>query len=254
MMTVVTILARNIKWRFHNKATIVMTILQPFLWLTLYSAVAKGTMQHAGVENYTAFILPGLIVLVGFSACSSSGMMNYMMRNDGSFYRMLEAPVSRSAIVLGQLLEAVLCTLLEVAILGGVSIFYGVRITADAAILIGLLFLIVLMVFFMAGLSYGISLLLPNEAVYEGVMNTVVLPVFFLSNALFPTDGTEGILKAVICCNPFTYIIDVLRSFLLWGKYEDGRFFCVLLLFFILGGAGYLWAVYRLRTYHATGA
>ena len=249
-MSVFAILSRNIKWRFHNRVTIVMTVLQPFLWLTLYSAVAKETMKNAGIENYTAFILPGIIVLVSFSVCSSSGIMNYMMRNDGSFYRVLTAPVSRSAIVLGQLLEAVLCVLLEVAILGGVSIFYNVRIAIGAADILTLFFLLILMVFFMAGLSCGISLLLPNEAVYEAFMNTVVLPVFFLSSALFPADNTKGILRTVIYCNPFTHAINIFRDFLLRGKTMEGRFLWVMVLFLFLGSVGYLWALYRLRTYH----
>ena len=107
-MSVFTILQRNVKWRFHNSFTIVVTILQPILWLVLYSAVASQTMQGTEISNYTGFILPGLIVLVSFSACSSGGIMNYMMKADGSFYRILIAPVRRSSIVLGQLLEAVL--------------------------------------------------------------------------------------------------------------------------------------------------
>ena len=110
-MSVFTILYRNIKWRFHNSFTIIVTILQPLLWLVLYSAVASQTMQGTGIVNYTGFILPGLIILVSFSACSSGGIMNYMMKADGSFYRILIAPVRRTSIVLGQLLEAVLCTL-----------------------------------------------------------------------------------------------------------------------------------------------
>lgn len=73
-MGVFTLLHRDIKWRFHNAFTIVITILQPMLWLVLYSAVAGQSMQNIGITNYTAFILPGLIVLVSFGACSSSGI------------------------------------------------------------------------------------------------------------------------------------------------------------------------------------
>lgn len=91
-MSVFTILYRNVKWRFHNSFTIVITILQPILWLVFYSADAGQTMKNTGIENYTAFILPGLVVLVSFSACSS-GIMNYMMKSDGSFYRVLIAPM-----------------------------------------------------------------------------------------------------------------------------------------------------------------
>ena len=79
-MNILTILHRNIKWRFHNTFTIIITILQPILWLVLYSAVAGQTMESIGIENYTAFIFPGLVVLVSFSACSSGGIMNYLMK------------------------------------------------------------------------------------------------------------------------------------------------------------------------------
>lgn len=75
-MSVFTLLYRNIKWRFHNAFTIIITILQPLLWLMLYSSVAGETMKNLAIENYTAFILPGLIVLVSFSACSSGGIFN----------------------------------------------------------------------------------------------------------------------------------------------------------------------------------
>ena len=78
-MSVFIILRRNMKWRFHNAFTIIITILQPLLWLVLYSAVAGQTMKNTGISNYTGYILPGLIVLVSFSACSSGGIMNYMM-------------------------------------------------------------------------------------------------------------------------------------------------------------------------------
>lgn len=56
-MNILTILHRNIKWRFHNTFTIIITILQPILWLVLYSAVAGQTMESTGIDNYTAFIL-----------------------------------------------------------------------------------------------------------------------------------------------------------------------------------------------------
>lgn len=128
LMSVFTILYRNIKWRFHNTLTIVITILQPILWLVLYSAVAGHTMKNTGIENYTAFILPGLMVLICFSACSSSGIMNYMMKTDSSFFRVLIAPIPRSSIVLGQLLEAVICTFLEIFVMVLLSLLFSVKI------------------------------------------------------------------------------------------------------------------------------
>lgn len=246
-MSAFTILYRNVKWRFHNSFTIVITILQPVLWLVLYSAVAGQTMKNTGIENYTAFILPGLVVLVSFSACSSGGIMNYMMKSDGSFYRVLIAPVRRSSIVLGQLLEAVLCTFLEVGIMCAVSLFFSVRIATDITGILIIIILVFLTAFFMAGLAYGISLILPNEVIYETVMNAIVLPVFFLSTALFPSDGISGILKAAININPFTHVINVLRELILYGTVQTSRLLFVLMLFGVMGGIGFAWALHRLE-------
>lgn len=246
-MSVFTILHKNIKWRFYNTFTIVITILQPILWLVLYSAVAGQTMKNTGIENYTAFILPGLIVLVSFSTCSSSGIMNYMMKSEGSFYRILIAPIQRSSIVLGQILEAVLCTFFEVGIMGVISLLFSVRITTELTGIVCILVLIFLTAFFMAGLSYGISLILPNEVIYETVMSAIVLPVFFLSTALFPVDGINGALAVAIKLNPFTHVIDALRSLILYGSIETANIIFVVVLFAIMCGSSFAWALYRLR-------
>jgi len=244
------ILYKNIKWRFYNVYTIVITILQPILWLILYSSVAKQTMKNAGIENYTAFILPGLIVLVSFSVCSSSGIMNYMMKSDGSFYRILISPIKRSYIVLGQLLEAVMCTFLEIGIMVAVSLILSVKITNNISAILIVVVLIFLTSFFIAGLSYIISIILPNEIIYETFMNATVLPIFFLSTALFSADNINGILKIIININPFTHVINVMRTLILYGTIETNNLIFVLIIFIIMGNISFGLAVYNLM--HST--
>ncbi len=246
-MSVFTILNKNIKWRFHNAFTIVITILQPILWLVLYSAVAGQTMKNTGIENYTAFILSGLIILVSFSTCSSSGIMNYMMKSDGSFYRILIAPIRRSSIVLGQLLEAVLCTFFEVGIMCVISLFFSVKFSAGIMGVFLIFILVFMTAFFMAGLAYRISLILPNEAVYETVMNAIVLPIFFLSTALFKTENVSGVLKVAININPFTHVINVLRELILNGTVELSNIVFVLLIFVFMGSISFIWALNGLK-------
>lgn len=246
-MSVFTILQRNVKWRFHNSFTIIVTILQPILWLVLYSAVASQTMQGTGISNYTGFILPGLIVLVSFSACSSGGIMNYMMKADGSFYRILIAPVRRSSIVLGQLLEAVLCTFLEVFIMGVISLLFSVEFSVGIGAFLLAILLVFLAAFFISGMAYGISLILPNEVVYETVMNAIVLPLFFLSTALFPAEDIDGVLGVIVNLNPFTHIINALRSLLLDGTIVASEMLFVIILFIAMAGISFGWATVKMR-------
>ncbi|MBH9902995.1 ABC transporter permease, partial [Clostridioides difficile] len=164
-MGMLNILWRSMKWRFKNPISFVVTILQPFLWLVLYSSIANQTMNNININNYTAFILPGIIVLVVFSSCSSGGIINFIMKNSGSFYRVLIAPISRYSIVLGQLLEAILVSFIEVTILCIVSIFFSVRIESGIGGILLMIVLIFMTAFFLSSLAYSISLLLPNEIV-----------------------------------------------------------------------------------------
>ena len=86
----------------------------------------------------------------------------------------------------------------------------------------------------MARLSYSISLILLNEILYETVMNAIVLPIFFLSSALFPIDNIYGILKAIILINLFTHIIHVLRFLILYGNIEISSISFVFILFIVM--------------------
>lgn len=241
------ILWRNMKWRFQNPLSIAVTILQPLIWLVLYSAVAGQTMQNMGIDNYTAFILPGIIVLVTFSACSSGGIINFIMKSSGSFYRILIAPVSRSSIVLGQMLEAILLSFMEIAILCVVGLFFSVKVASGIAGIALMILLIFMTAFFMSGLAYSISLFLPNEVIYETMMNAIVVPIFFLSTALFPPENLSGGLEIAVILNPFTHIINALRRLIFGETIVFGDIMPVIVLFTVMCSGSFALAMWRLK-------
>lgn len=241
------ILWRNMKWRFKNPISIVVTILQPLLWLVLYSVVAGQTMQNMGISNYTAFILPGIIVLVTFSSCSSGGIINFIMKSSGSFYRVLISPVSRSSIVFGQMLEAIIVSFIEVAILCIVGLFFSVKVVSGIAGIALMILLIFMTAFFLSGLAYSISLFLPNEVIYETIMTAIVLPIFFLSSALFPSENLSGGLKTAVMLNPFTHIINALRSLIFGETIVFGDILPVIALFAVLCCGSFVLAMWRLK-------
>ena len=246
-MSILIMLWRNMKWRFQNPISIIITIIQPMIWLVLYSTVAKQTMSQLGISNYTAFILPGIMVLVTFASCSSCGIINFLAKANGSFYRILIAPVRRSSILLGQMLEAALCTFLEVAILVLVSLFFSVRIASGFVGILLIILLVFLTAMFMSGLSYAISLFLPNEVIYETIMNAIVLPVFFLSTALFPSENLTGGLAVTVNLNPFTHMINSLRSLIFCNSISSTTIGRVVILFLIMCGCSFALAYWRLR-------
>lgn len=246
-MDTMNILWRNMKWRFQNPISIMLTIIQPLIWLVLYSAIAGQSMQNMSGGNYTAFILPGIMVLVTLACCSSGGYLNFIMKSKGSFYRILIAPVKRSSIVLGQMLEAVSLSFIEIAIMFVLSIFLSVRIASGFTGLLLMLPLIFLTAFFMSGLSYAISLCLPNEAIYETIMNLIVLSIFFTSTALFPMDSISGGLKIAVMINPFTHIINCLRSLILGTSIDWQNLLIVTGVFICLCCGSFVLALWRLK-------
>lgn len=246
-MDTMNILWRNIKWRFQNPISIVLTIIQPLIWLVLYSAIAGQSMKSISHGNYTSFMLPGIMVLVTLACCSSSGYINFIMKSKGSFYRILIAPVKRSSIVLGQILEAVCVSFIEVAIMLILSIFLSVHIASGFIGLLLMLPLIFITSFFMSGLCYAISLSLPNEVIYETIMNLIVLSIFFASTALFPMDNISGVLKIVVMINPFTHIINSLRSLIMEASIDWQNLLVVAGIFVCLCLGSFALALWRLK-------
>lgn len=246
-MDTINILWRSMKWRFQNPISILLTIIQPLIWLVLYSAVAGQSMQNISGRNYTAFILPGIMVLVTLACCSSGGYLNFIMKSKGSFYRILIAPVTRSSIVLGQMLEAVALSFMETAIMLVLAIFLSVHIASGFTGLLLFIPLIFLTAFFMSGLSYAISLCLPNEAVYETIMNLIVLSIFFSSTALFPMDNMSEGIKTAVMVNPFTHIINCMRSLTLRNAIDWQSILAVVCIFICLCCGSFALALWKLR-------
>lgn len=246
-MDTMHILWRNMKWRLQNPISILLTIIQPLIWLVLYSAIAGQSMQNMSGGNYTAFLLPGIMVLVTLSCCSAGGYLNFIMKSKGSFYRILIAPVKRSSIVLGQMLEAVLLSFLEIAILFVLSMLWSVRVASGLTGLLLMLPLIFLTAFFMSGLTYAISLCLPNEVIYETIMNLLVLSIFFTSTALFPMDSIAGGLKIAVLINPFTHVINCLRSLMVGTSIDWQNFLLVIGLFIGLCSGSFALAIRKLH-------
>jgi ABC-2 type transport system permease protein len=211
---------RNVKWRFQNPITIVMTLLQPLIWLVLYSSIFANSMDG----NYTAFILAGILVLVVFTSAGNSGISNYTSKMDGSFYRIHISPVRRSSIVMGHVLDAAVMSFIEIAVLLLISLLMSVHIASGIVGLVLIASLLFTTVFLMASLSYLVSLLLPDENVFFTLMTTFILPVFFVSTALIPFDNIPGSMQPVVAANPFTHVINSLRSLILtptidWQQY-----------------------------------
>lgn len=145
------------------------------------------------------------------------------------------------------MLEAILVSFLEVAILCIVSLFFSVKVSSRITGIVLMILLIFMTAFFMSGLTYSLSLLLPNEIIYETIMNAIVLPIFFLSPALFPLENLSGGLKIAVMLNPFTHIINALRSLIFGKTILFGDILPVIALFAVMCCGSFVLAMWRLK-------
>jgi ABC-2 type transport system permease protein len=83
--------------------------------------------------------------------------------------------------------------------------------------------------------------------IYETVMNLIVLPIFFLSTALFPVENVSGVLRIVVNLNPFTLIINALRSLILDDFISFKFILPVIFLLVLMSACSFTLALWRLN-------
>jgi len=209
-MQALNIFRRNVKWRFQNPITIVMTLVQPLIWLVIFSNLFGSS--SAGDAGYTAFVLPGILVMSVLSSAGISGIATYSNKSNGSFYRIVISPTKRGSIVLGHVLDAFVLAFVQTGVLCIIAFFMSVRVGTG---LVGLLFgavLLFVVVFFVASISYALSMIIPDENAFIAMANTLTLPLFFLSTALLTKEQAPAMFRVLMSINPFTYAIDSLRN------------------------------------------
>ncbi|SNS30896.1 ABC-2 type transport system permease protein [Anaerovirgula multivorans] len=243
-METFNLLWRSVKWRFQNPVIIIMTLTQPLLWLLLFSTIFSGNQTNG---NYTAFILPGILLMCVLSSSGMSGIANYSLKTGGSYYRIYISPVKKSSIVLSHILDAAVLSFIQIAILMGISFMMSVRIASGVSGVFLMALLLFLTVAFVAAISYAISHALPDENSFIALVNTFTLPLFFVSSALIPYEQIPRGFRIPVLINPFTHVINSLRRFVSGGLVDWGQFLFTVGLLLILCICSFVLAIHSLK-------
>lgn len=99
----------------------------------------------------------------------------------------------------------------------------------------------------MSGLAYSISLFLANEVIYETIMTAIIVPIFFLSTALFPLESLHGGLRITVMLNPFTHVINALRKLIFGDTIRAFDILPVILLFAVMCCGSFALSMWRLK-------
>ncbi len=162
-----------------------------------------------GGVTYIQFIFPGILgMTILFSAIFSSISIIWD-KEFGLMKEILVAPVSRFSIVLGKALSGTIVSVIQALIILALFPFLGIRIGVSA--IIGTILICTLLSFCIASLGIVIATFYESFESFSVIMNFIVMPMFFLSGAMYPVRLLPDVLKVLTRLNPFTYGIDALK-------------------------------------------
>ena len=207
------ILGRQIRLALRNPVWIVISLLQPVMFLVFFgplfaSVFNRGLAARAG--NAYGYFVPGLLIQLGLFGSASVGFSIVADFRHGVVDRLRVTMVSRLAILTGRVMRDALVLLVQSALLVLLGLAFGLRAPV-IGILIGLAF-IMLVAVSLSALSYGIGLRTKSEAVLASGLNLLIMPVVLLSGIMLPLTIGPGWLQAIGRASPFHYIIDAMRE------------------------------------------
>jgi len=201
---------RQLKRYIRSKSRIVGSIGQPLLFLVALGFGFGPIYQKANGGNYMQFLAPGVIAMGILFTAVFSGIEIIWDRQFGFLKETLVAPTRRINIMIGRTLGGATVATIQGVVIFLISLLAGFR-PAISSLPLALFFMFLIALLFTA-LGTAIASLLNDMQGFQLIMNFLIMPLFFLSGALFPLDGLPKTLKIITSIDPLTYGIDGLRT------------------------------------------
>ena len=205
---------RELKRYTRSRAQIVASLGQPLLYLLVLGFGLGPVFQQAGKGSYIQFVAPGVVGMSILFTSIFSGIGLLWDRQFGFLKETLVAPVPRTNVMIGRTLGGATVATIQGSLILTVCLIAGFRPAHWTTVPLAFLFMILTAIVF-AGLGTAIGSFLENMQGFQLIMNFLVMPIFFLSGALFPLTNLPKLLSAATSLDPLTYGIDGLRGALI---------------------------------------
>ncbi|NTV41415.1 MAG: ABC transporter permease [Candidatus Moranbacteria bacterium] len=220
MNTIYVLWLRQLKKSLRSKSRIIGGLSQPIIFLFAFGFGFSSIFQKAGEGNYIQFLVPGIIAMSVLFSSVFSGIDVIWDRQFGSLKETLVAPVSRMEIMIGRTLGGATISIFQGFVILLVSTFLGFKIESLMAVLGVLLFVFLIAVMF-TSFGTAIASVLEDMQGFQLIMNFLIMPLFFLSGAMFSISGLPNFMKTLVKINPLSYGVDGIRG-VLTGIYQFG--------------------------------
>jgi ABC-2 type transport system permease protein len=232
--TVYTLWLREMKKFARNRSRLIGSMALPVLFLVVLGSGFGGFFQYRQGVSYVQFIGPGIVGMTLLFSSMFGGLSVLWDRQFGFLKEILVAPVSRVAIMAGKTLGTVTTSMIKGLVLLLALAVGGLVHLDPVGLVVAVAFMFVISAAFVA-LGIAVAALMSDPHGFQLIMNFLIMPVFFLSGALFPLEGLPRWLGVLTRINPLTYGVDGMR-YALGGPHEFSPLFdFVILTIFSIG-------------------
>jgi ABC-2 type transport system permease protein len=231
---------REVKKYLRSRPQIIASLGQPLMYLLALGFGLGPVFQKSGQGSYLQFIAPGVVGMAILFMATFSGVGLLWDRQFGFLKETLVAPVPRLQIMIGRTLGGATIAMVQGTLVLTVCLLAGFRPRGLAAVPLAFLFMALIAVVF-AALGTAIGSSLRDMQGFQMIMNFLIMPIFFLSGALFPLANLPPALAVATRMDPLSYGIDGLRGALIglshFGVVTDLAILCGLASCFVVLGA-----------------
>ncbi len=208
---------RDVKRFLRDRIRLIAAFIQPLIYLFILGTGLQSafTAFGSGETKYVTYMFPGILCMTVLFTSMFSAISIIWDREFGFLKEMLVAPVPRSSIAIGKVFGGATTAIMQGFILLLFMPLVGIPYDLEKI-------LIMLAVMFLLSISltsFGVAFAarMHSMEAFPIIMNFVLLPMFFLSGAMFPLQNLPGWMKFLTKINPMSYAVDAVRGVALKG-------------------------------------
>jgi ABC-2 type transport system permease protein len=200
---------RHFRNLLRQPAWILISLVQPVVWLLLYGALFRRIVELPGfgAGSYIDFLTPGIVVMTCLFSAGWSGMDLIEDIDRGVIDRFLVSPASRSSLIAGRLAQGALVGVVQSLIIVILGLIVGAEYPGGIAGITALTVGAVLLGTGVGALSNAIGVLSRRVETMVAVSNFVLLPLTFLSSVFMARALMPGWMQGIATYNPVEWAV-----------------------------------------------
>ncbi len=198
-------------WR--TKHRLISSLAMPLIWLVLFGSGMKSAFAIGGAQagfDFIQFLFPGVIGMSILFTSIFSVMSIVTDRQFGFLKEILVAPVSRVSIALGKILGGSTIAMIQGTVMILLAPIVGIKLSLGlVAAMLPVMFVAAIA---LTSIGLVVASRMRSTEGFQMIMNFIMMPMFFLSGAMFPLSNLPGWMDFLSKINPASYAIDLVRQ------------------------------------------